>query len=173
MNSTEMEITREEVQAFRDRYDYDTAYMEEMLDVSPEAFARFWAASPMTAFRENLPVVEHHVVRLAAMQRADCGPCLELTIKLAREDEVDVATIRGVLHDGEGLPPELEQLRRYAGAVAGGESPDEADREALRARHGTAALHEIGLNVAGTLLYPTIKRATGHAQGCALTPPSI
>jgi hypothetical protein len=63
----------------------------------------------------------------------------------------------------------LEQLRCYAVAVAGGDTPDAADLEQLRERHGTAGLHEIGLNIAGTLLYPTIKRATGHAQSCALT----
>lgn len=173
MNSSEIENARAQTRSFGAHYDYDTAYMEEMLEECPEAFTLFSAASPMTSLRSRLPVSAHFVVRLAAMQAADCGPCLEMTIKMAREAGVVDALIRGTLQEGLGLDPEMEKLRAFAVAVTKGEEPDLAGLKSLRLLFGTAGLHEIGVNIAGTLLYPTVKRATGYAKCCALTPLSV
>ena len=58
------------------------------------------------------------IAKMATVQVEDCGPCLELGIKIARESKVPEPVIRGSLQGGKGLNPEQLDVYRYARAVA-------------------------------------------------------
>ena len=158
------------LRGFGAHYDYDTSYLEELLDASPTAFQAFEAAMPMARVRKAAPVDLIMIAKLAAMKAQDCGPCTLLSVKMAREAGLDEKRIRATLKGGEGLEREDRELHDYAVAVALNHEmpPDLLPR--LRERLGAEVLAEIAVNIVATKLYPTLKRALGHSQSCALIP---
>ena len=52
MTSDQIESARTQTRQFGERYDYDVTYMEEMLEASPEGFARFQAVAAMAAHHD-------------------------------------------------------------------------------------------------------------------------
>ncbi len=169
MTSAEIQCLRDQTRQFGERYDYDVTYMQEMLEASPRAFALFRAVPQMAGFHEALPHDVSFVARIAAFSVVDCGPCLELSIKLGREAGVPDDVLHGARCDGEGLSPELAEVQSYAAQIAAGASPAPARIATLRTRYGSAGLVELALNIAGALVFPAVKRTLGHARSCALT----
>lgn len=160
----------EEARAFSKQYDYDVAYMEDLLERSPTAYEAFLGGMTMSGVREVAPVELLAVARIAALQVEDCGPCLALSLKMAREAGVSEAVIRGALRGGNGLEGDASDVWRFAHAVAANEPLDETWRSALEARLGKGTIAELAVAIAGVRIYPAIKRALGYAQSCTLFP---
>lgn len=169
MTNEKLEATRLQTRQFGEHYDYDVTFMNEILEASPRGFAQFRGVIEMSGLREVLPPEVSFVAKIGAYAVVDCGPCLELSLKMGREAGVSDAILRAARLNGEGLPPELARVRDYAALIAAGSTPPEEERAALRERYGAQGLVEIALNVASTLVFPALKRALGHAQSCALT----
>lgn len=162
--------SREALQSFGRHFDYDVGYLLALADASPEAFRAFEAAMAMSRVQKAASAEALHIAKIAAMRAQDCGPCTELSLKIAREAGVAEAVIQGALRGGKGLDGAQRDLHDYARAVALDEEmpPDLLPR--LEARLGRAALAEIAVNIVGTRIYPTLKRALGQAKSCALFP---
>lgn len=162
--------SRQALQGFGRHFDYDVGYLLELMDASPEAFRAFEAAMPMARVQKSAATEALHIAKIAAMRAQDCGPCTELGLKIAREAGVAETVIQGALRGGKGLDPEQRELHDYARAVALNEElvPELLPR--LKMRLGEVALAEIAVNIVGMRLYPTLKRALGHAKSCALIP---
>jgi len=160
----------EEARAFSRQYDYDIAYMEELLERSPEAYQAFLGAMTMSGLSKAAPPELAAVARMAALRVEDCGPCLALSIKMAREAGVSEAVIRGALRNGEGLEGDARDVRKFAHAVAANEPLDEAWREELEQRLGKEVIAELAVIIAGVRIYPAVKRALGYAKSCSLIP---
>ena len=62
----------------------------------------------------------------------------------------------------------MDVVRYAESVVTSAEDPEL--REALRARYGEAGLVELALGIAAARVFPTVKRALGHAQACSLVP---
>jgi alkylhydroperoxidase family enzyme len=152
------------IRAFERAYNYDATYMRRLLQSSPEGFARFGAFQPMGHFRETLPIDAYHTAKLAVMRVEDCGPCLQFCVQMALQDELSPELVRAAVDGGDGLPPELAEVYRFAQAVARGEP---ADSEAMEERYGAAGVAELALAIAAARVYPTVKRAMGLAKSCA------
>jgi hypothetical protein len=162
--------SRQALQDFGRRFDYDVSYLLELADISPEAFRAFEAAMPMSRVQKAAPAEALHIAKIAGMRAQDCGPCTELSLKLAREAGLAESVIQGALHGGKGLSPEQLEIHDYARAVALNENLDPGLLFRLEARLGKAAVAEIAVNLVGVRIYPTLKRALGHAKSCALVP---
>jgi len=160
----------EETRSFGRHYDYDITWMEDLLERSPEAFEAFRGAMAMSGLSRKAPVELAAIARLAALRVEDCGPCLLLSVKMAREAGVSEAVIRGTLKGGEGLEGEALEVFRFARAVAANEPIDEPWRQELETRLGLDVIAELGVVIAGVRIYPTLKRALGHAKSCSLMP---
>ncbi len=163
-------VSREAIRAFGQHYDYDVTYIEELMEMSPGAFHAFEAAMPLGQYQKAAPTELLTIARIAAMRVEDCGPCMELGIKIVREAGVSEHIIRGALHGGKGLNAELLDVYNYARAVAANEEMDSELLPRLKARWGGEVIAELAIAITGTRLYPTLKRALGHAKSCALFP---
>lgn len=161
---------RETIHGFGKHYDYDVTYLLEFMDASPGAFQAFEPVMPMGRFRKAAPLELITVAKLAASRVEDCGPCLLLGVKMAREAGVQETTIQGALHGGKGLNPELKEVHDYARAVAVNSSAVADLLPKLEERWGREVLAELALAIVAVATYPTLKRALGHAQSCALIP---
>jgi hypothetical protein len=162
--------SRESVRAFAEHYDYDVSYMEALMDASPGAFRTFENAMAMGRFQKAAPGELLMIAKLAAVRAEDCGPCLELGVKMAREQGIPEPIIRGALHGGKGLNPEHLDVYNYARAVALNDPMDPELIPRLEARWGREVVAELAVAIAGVRLYPTMKRALGYAKSCSLMP---
>ena len=59
--------------------------MEAMLDESPAAFFKFGRLQAVSSHRAAAPVDAYFATKLIAAASADCGPCTQLCVEMARE----------------------------------------------------------------------------------------
>ena len=170
ISSDPLAASRRALQDFGRHFDYDVGYLLELADASPEAFRAFEGAMGMSRVQKVAPVEALHIAKIAGMRAQDCGPCTELSLKIARDAGVAEAVIQGALRGGKGLDAGQREIHDYARAVALNEEMDPELLPRLEARLGKAALAEIAVNLVGIRIYPTLKRALGHAEGCSLFP---
>lgn len=169
-SSDSLADSRQALQEFGRHFDYDVGYLMELAEASPEAFRAFEAAMGMSRVRTVAPVEAVQIAKIAGMRAQDCGPCTELCLKIAREAGVEEAVIQGALRGGKGLNAEQRDIHDYARAVALNEEMDPELLPRIEARLGKAALAEIAVNLVGVRIYPTLKRALGHAKSCSFFP---
>jgi hypothetical protein len=165
-----IEAAREGLRAFGQHYDYDVSYLEALMEASPGAFFAFEGAMHASRFQKAAPVELLALVKITALRTEDCGPCTELAIKMGREAGVPDAIMRGALHGGKGLSPEHLEIHEFARAVTTNEEMDPEMLPRLEAHWGREVMAELGLAIVGARIYPTIKRALGHAKSCSLIP---
>lgn len=153
---------------FEAHYRYDVGYLRHLLETDEDAFRVFRDFLPMASFRGQAPVEVVSVAKLAAMQQNDCGACLQLTIRQAIEAGLAPETVRAVVGGGEGLAPELAQVRDLVRSIAIDDTRTDALRESVRATFGEATLSAIAIVVAAAGVFPTVKRVLGSFESCEL-----
>jgi alkylhydroperoxidase family enzyme len=144
-------------------------YLVEMYDTAPDAFRALSKAMAAANHRSKLPPAPYHVARLVATRYADCGPCVQVVVNMAKKDGVEPAVLRAALAGRvEELPESLRDVFRFAEAVvtAGGE--EDQYRERLRKVFGDEAVVELALGIATSQMIPTLKRGLGHAKSCSV-----
>ncbi len=144
-------------------------YLREIASMSLSAFFKFAMFVPMAEHRRVAGPDAYAVARLVAVRHEDCGPCLQTTVNLSLQDGADLGVVRAVLaRDVEALPPDLACVYAFAHAVVTGS--EEAGPLALRVERalgGRAALVDLALGIAGARVFPTVRRALGHAISCS------
>lgn len=153
---------------FARHYDYDVSYQKELLAASPGAFAAFAAAPAMSGYRQGLPLDAHYVARITTLREEDCGPCTQLNLKMAVEAGVSRDLLRTLLERPNEQPSELGDVYEYTREVVSGASVDVERASRLQTRFGKAAFAELAVIIAGSRLFPTLKRALLHGERCQL-----
>lgn len=161
------ETTIDALRAFGDKYEYDTSYMEFMHAAAPAAFDAFSSVQGLSELRDGLARDESFVARIATMQGADCGPCAQLNLRMAAEAGVRRELLTTLIEAPADLPPDLRDVRDHALTVARGEPSDPVRVQRLRRSLGDRAFVELGVCIAGSSLFPTLKRALGYDAACA------
>ncbi len=169
-NSFSPEVSRQNLREFGAHYDYDVSYLLELLNASEAAFRAFEAAMGMSRVQHDAPTDLLMIAKLAAMNAQDCGPCTLLSVKMAREAGVEERIIRAALKGGEGLSDLQRDVREYAVGVGLNQELPADLLPRLREQLGDAVLAELAVSIVGTRIYPTLKRALGHSESCALIP---
>jgi alkylhydroperoxidase family enzyme len=144
-----------------------TEYLRHIAHVSVPAILKFGLFMPLASHRKVLPADAYHVARLAAVQAEDCGSCVQTEVNLARASGVPREVIHAVLdHDPARLPAGLDDVFRFADAVATRAVEADELRERLLGRYGEEGLLELALAIAVGGVFPTVKRALGYAVSC-------
>lgn len=155
--------------AFDDRYGYDTTYLRHIADTSSRAFLRFGL---FTRFAEHRAVVSSEAwftAKLCAALREDCGPCTQLVVKLAEEAGVSPDVIRPIIaKDPKPLPTDARIAFDLAQATLDRDlvGADAARAEAL-ARWGDEGVIALAFAIASSRVYPTVKYALGYGRTCS------
>jgi hypothetical protein len=154
------------IDRFGKRYDYDATYMHELLDTSWPAFLKLLLAQPMGAHREAAPLDAAFAAGFTAVRFEDCGPCAQLGVNMALEAGVDPNVVRAIVaRDFAKMSPDAALAVRFTNAVLAHEPCDD-ERAEVRRRWGDKGLVTLAFAIAGTRVYPTMKRALGHAHTC-------
>ena len=68
----------------------------------------------------------------------------------------------------DDLPSDLAEVYRFSEAVlAHDDDAATPFRESVVARYGQEGIAEVGLALASSLVFPTMKRTLGHSKSCA------
>jgi hypothetical protein len=161
-------FVKNSLKKFGDRWNYDTRYMQEIVDKGGVgAVLPMNALQKLSGYRRDIPNDVYAVATLVASKAADCGPCLQLVVTMATEAGVDPATIRAALRDDRAALPEHTRaaydLAKSTVARDGG--GDEARAEIVK-RYGYRALMSIAYGMIVANAYPTIKYAIGAGHAC-------
>ncbi|MEM9069507.1 MAG: hypothetical protein AAGE52_13420 [Myxococcota bacterium] len=159
---------RSQIDALEAHYHYDSTYIRDLLDASPETFGAFAAGMKMSSYRDALPLDAHFVARVAAMMGQDCGACAQLNIHMALEAGVSRELLALLVDDPATLPEGLREVALHAQSVAANGEIDEGRAESIRARYGAKAFAELAVVIAGSQLFPTAKRALLRNKQCAI-----
>lgn len=158
---------RRKINDFESLHDYDMSYVRELLDVSPEAARLYSRATSLGTFHRGLPAEVYFVTKIAGVMHEDCGPCVQLGVKMAERAGVAPAILRAVLADEiERLPPECGLAVRFARAVLSRDAEAEPLREALKAKYGRLGVVSLACALTSARIYPTMKYALGFGHAC-------
>ena len=76
-------FARRYLQRYRSRYNYDTGYMEMVLDEAPDAFFKFAKIFGIANYRKVVPVDALYAAKITGAMHEDCGPCTQLVVDMA------------------------------------------------------------------------------------------
>lgn len=160
-------IARRALRGFRRAYDYDTTYLEEMLDRAPDLFRRFESFSRAARYRRWTPPDAWFAAKLVGVLAEDCGPCTQLVTDMALRAGVPPALVRAVLEGDRSSMNEAVAAAWTFARAACGQSPElDESRERVRELWGEGAVIELSMAVALARVYPVTKRGMGYARAC-------
>lgn len=160
-------IARKLLARFSERYGYDVSYMESMLREAPAAFFKFSRLQAISSHRSAAPLDAYFATKLIAAASADCGPCTQLCVEMAREAGMDDDQIAAVLEDRADALSEPARIgAAFARALASDRSALGAVREQARQLWGEEAVIELSLAFATSQVYPVVKTGMGYGKMC-------
>lgn len=161
-------LIRRKIDGFQAAYEYDMSYVRELLRVSPKAARLYSRATQLNTFNAGVPTDVYFVTSIVGVMHEDCGPCVQLGVKIAEQAGVAPETLRAVLSgEIERLPPDCALAVRFARAVLTRDAEAESLREALEARFGKLGVVSLACALTCARIYPTMKYALGFGQACS------
>lgn len=152
---------------FEAEFDYDMGYVHELLEISRDAFLRFYRFMGMARYREDVPAAAWHAARLTATLAEDCGPCAQLVVTMAEREGVPPELLRAVVAgDAAAMDDSTALGWRFATAVLAHDPEADALRDRIRQRWGERAVASLALAIASARVFPTLKYALGHGKAC-------
>jgi alkylhydroperoxidase family enzyme len=157
---------RRRIDAFEQAWGYDSAYLREMLEASPRGFAKLSLLQPLMRHREDAPAAAVAAAKIAATAAADCGPCLELAIRMARRAGLPAPLVDAIVRGDEAAMSDEARLGyAFAGAVV---ARDAGEAARLRGRivhlWGRRALVTLATTIATAGIYPSLRYALGRGR---------
>lgn len=159
----------ETINFFKTHYGYDTEYMEQMLECSPESYAVFENFLPMATFSNKAPLDIINIARITSIIEQDCGTCAQLYIDLAIEARMDNNLIKEIVYnEGKNLPDDLKNLYNFTKAISNNQPIESELYDKINSAFSKDVLIEVSLAIAATKVFPTIKRTLNLAQSCSM-----
>ena len=148
-------------------YDYDTSYMEFLLEQDLGQFLRFTAVQGLGNYRGQVPPAVWFCCSLRTIQREDCGPCIQLVARMAAEQGVPEHTLLAILQgDASKLDSETQLALDYTDAVLERSDRLLDLRQAILERWGKPGIIALGFAITTSRMYPTLKYALGYGHSC-------
>lgn len=161
-------LARRWLRFFSGRYQYDTTYMEELLDNDLAAFLKFSTLGLVSSHRRGIPVAPWHAARIRAAMWEDCGPCVQLVCNMALEAGVDPACVAAVVtSDLAALQNEIALIVRFTEYVLARDPAADGLREQVRQLWGTGGLISLAIAISTSKVYPSVKYVLGHGHACS------
>jgi hypothetical protein len=160
-------IARSRIRAFSKHYDYDTSYMETVLDTSPAAFFKFANLTKAAQHRESAPIDAYFAAKIAGARAEDCGPCTQLVVDMALEAGMARDQIEAVLRrDFEAMSDDTVLGFRFAEAVIHRAPNENEVRDAVRVAWGEKGVIDLTFSLQLGRMFPMVKAGLGFAKEC-------
>ena len=161
-------LAKRRLQAFGREWNYDTTYMQEILDAGGlEALSAVADLQKISNYRRDVPAAPYAAAKLTSARAGDCGPCLQLGVTMAERAGVDPAIVRAVLaRDTAAMPDDVRLACAFAAATLARDPAGDELREEIVKRWGKRGLISLAYAIASVQIYPTLKYALGHGHAC-------
>jgi hypothetical protein len=158
---------RRQIAAFERTWNYDAAYIYELIDADPRAMLAFGKVQALTKYRKDVPQAAYTAAGVVAVMAEDCGPCTQLGVDMAQRAGVDPAILRAlVARDYKAVPYEVALAARFAEATLR-HAPEADDlREEVVRQFGKRGLISLAFAMLSARMFPTLKYALGHGRAC-------
>jgi len=153
---------------FGRQWEYDVSYMHDVLDAGGlEAIKPMMALQKVSAYRADCPPQALFTAGIVAARAGDCGPCLQLGVKMAERGGMQPAQIAAVLtQDRDAMSEDVRIAYDFARAAIARDGWDRPAREAVVRRFGKRAMIAMCYAIAVAGFYPAFKYALGAAHTC-------
>ena len=161
-------FARKGIEKFEREWDYDASYMRDILDAGGmPAIMAVQGVQKMAQYREDIPPGPYYAAGIASVQRADCGPCTQLGVRMAERAGVSPEVLRAVLQsDVDALPPDERLAYEFAIATLEHAAIAGELRARIVERWGERGLVSLAFTITAGQIWPTLKYALGHGQAC-------
>ncbi|WP_373003266.1 hypothetical protein [Hyphomonas sp.] len=156
-----------QARAFGKRYDYDTAYMYDVINTSSKAGMRMAAFPYATGFRG--PPAAGEVMAgamLASTLDGDCGPWAQLVVNMVIQAGGNPAKLQLCAEGRDAEAGDVGMGFRFAKAAISGDPIADDLRAEIEARFGKEAVVAASFAAATGRWYPVFKRGLGHGMAC-------
>jgi hypothetical protein len=155
------------IAAFERQWNYDAAYLHEMIEASPRAAWMFSRAAAIGKYRKDVPLAAWAAAGITAIRHEDCGPCTQLGVAMAERAGVDAKVLRAVLtEDPAAMPPEVALAWRFTRATLDHDPAADQYRNEIIRMWGPRAVISLAFAMVAARTYPTVKYAMGHGKAC-------
>jgi hypothetical protein len=160
-------LMRRGVRAFERNWNYDAAYLHEMIDADPRAAWKFMRATSLGKYRRDVPADAFVAAGLTAVRHEDCGPCTQLGVSMAERAGIDPKVLAAVLTEvPAAMPPDVALAWRFTRATLNRDPAADRYRDEIVRRWGPRALVSLAFAMLAARMYPTVKYAMGHGKTC-------
>lgn len=161
-------LARRWLRGFSQRYQYDTGYMENMLQQNPMLFLKFASLTLLSSHRCGIPRAPLWAARIRSALWEDCGPCVQLVCNMAIEDGVDPAVVAAVVAaDLATLDEDCVLALSFTESVLTRDPDAEQLRERVRLAWGEDGILSLAMGISTSRVYPTVKYVLGHGLTCS------
>ncbi|MBX3183793.1 MAG: hypothetical protein KIT72_06690 [Polyangiaceae bacterium] len=162
-------LARPFLDAFERRYDYNVDYLREVAGTSMSGFVRFSCASMMSNYHQGVPLEAWFAAKIVGARHEDCGPCVQLVVRMAEEAGVSPKVLRAIIEgNDDALTPDAALGLAYARSVLERDlMASDQFRTEVRERWGDEALLSLAFALTSARLFPTLKYALGHGRSCS------
>jgi len=156
-----------QIKGFERAWNYDAAYLHELIDVDRRALGIFGKVQALTKYRKDIPLAPYCAAGIVAVMAEDCGPCTQLGIEMAERGGVDPAILRAVVaRDYQKMPFEVALAVRFTEATLRHAPQADDLREEVVRQWGKRGLISLSFAMLAARMYPTLKYALGHGKAC-------
>lgn len=162
---------RRAARAFGRSYDYDAAYMLDVIEASSSAGLRLSAFPLISQYRGPKQAQMVWVGAIfASTLEGDCGPCAQLVLDMAQDAGADMEMLQKCFDGDPHQAGDIGLGFRFAlAAIQGDLAADELGRE-IESKYGKRAVIAAAFAAASGRFYPVFKRGLGYGHACtALT----
>ncbi len=156
-----------QLRKFERAYDYDMAYAHAMLEANPKSLFVLQRVGGMASYHGTLRPRAAHLAKLVGSIHEDCGPCVQLGVKLCQQAGIPDPMIEAVVRSEATNDPDVDLVIAYCRTVLADGPEQAALRDQLVARFGQDGLTAVAFVVTAGRTYPMLKKLLGHGV-CAL-----
>ena len=161
-------FARHGLRQFSRRYNYDTAYLEHLLDTNLWAFLKFSAVKLVSGHHSGIPPSPWFAASIRAAMFEDCGPCAQLVCDMALEAGVERDVVQNVISaDLQQLPGDIALVVSFTEMVLARDMRADELREQIKQRWGEDGLISLAFTISSTRVYPSLKYVLGHGHACS------
>ncbi len=153
--------------AFKNRYDYDIRYQQDILKNDLGAFLKFMGFQTMSSHSGNMPAGPLYAARIRAILSDDCGPCTQLAVNMALEAKISPDTVQAIIDkDLNNLTEDIALVVKFTECVLAHHPEADDYREKILVLWGPKGLITIGFAISSYRVYPALKYTLGHGRSC-------
>lgn len=158
---------KRQLRKFGAAFDYDVGYMLDLVEADVAAGKALGALQSATNYRADVPLAGYFAAQIVATMHEDCGPCVQLGVRIAEKAGVAQSDLRAIIAgDLARMTPDASLGFRFAKAALARDATLDDVREELMRRWGRKGLGAVSIGMMTVRVYPAVKYALGHGQAC-------